>query len=122
MICDNFRFFEKALEQCLGLLPIFPVHAVAHPWWFDGALNQASVLQLLEVLRDGGLRHGQLVHDIAHEATGLAFEELQDEQPRRVSKRLGVASEPLLLFGVRHDGGHCFIVYRKSTMGGRGGR
>ena len=116
MIYKNFRFFEKTLKQRLGLLPILSVHAVAHPWRLNGALNQPGVLQLLEVLGNGGLRHRQFVHEVTHEAAGLAFEELQDEQPCRVAQRFGVAGEPLLFFGVRHGGGHCFIVYRKCTM------
>jgi len=55
-----------------------PVRTVAHTRPVDVALNQSGLLQRLEVLGDGGLCEGQLLHDLAAQARLPLGEGLED--------------------------------------------
>jgi hypothetical protein len=74
-------------------------NAIADARSVDLAADKAGVLQDLEVLRHGGLRERQLVHDVAADTGVPTNQEAEDLDPGRVTGRL--AEERKLLVGVR---------------------
>src|SRR5512146_426756 len=78
------------------------LHAVADARAVDLAPDQAGILQHLQVLRDGGLREGQLVHDVAADAGFATHQQPHDLDARRVTEGLRENREILVGFRPFH--------------------
>ena len=93
-------FAEKFGEQVAGQKPVAAVDAVTYLRGLDLALDQSGFLQLLEVLRDGGLGYGQYFVDLPEKATLLRGKKAQDGHPGRMAHRFGKAGDLFLVFRI----------------------
>lgn len=93
-------FAEKFGEQVAGQKPVAAVDAVTYLRGLDLALDQSGLLQLLEVLRDGGLGYGQYFVDLPEKATLLRGKKAQDGHPGRMAHRFGKAGDLFLVFRI----------------------
>src|SRR5690606_33284772 len=86
-------------------------------------LDEAGLYQLLEVVRDGGLRHRHLVADTLIHAIALRVRDrLQDAEPPRIRERLGDALELARLeTGVLLGDAHCTTTIEQHRPVGKGG-
>ena len=93
-------FAEKFGEQVAGQKPVAAVDVVTYLRGLDLALDQSGLLQLLEVLRDGGLGYGQYFVDLSEKATLLRGKKVQDGHPGRMAHRFGKAGDLFLVFRI----------------------
>ena len=87
---------EEILEKRLRQLPVFTINAVLDLRRFNLALDQARVLQFLQMLADGRLGNRQFFVNIPKVAGILLRQELYNGNPCGVSKSLGNSCQ---LFG-----------------------
>jgi hypothetical protein len=94
----------------LVLCPGLGVDAIAHAGAFDSTLNQTGVLQLFEMLRDGGLGEAELVHQLPANA-GIGLDQgLDDGDAGRVGEGLHHARELVLFVGEYFGFGQAHVV------------
>ncbi len=79
-----------------GFIPRSLVDAVADAWSLGLALHEANTLQFREVLGDGRLGEGKLIHDVAADTCVLPGKEFQDRDPGRMCQSLGEVGDPVL--------------------------
>lgn len=99
---------EEILEKRLCQFPVFTIDAVLDLWCFNLALDQARVLQFLQMLTDSRLGNRQLFVNVPKVAGILLRQELHNGYPCRVSKSLGNSRQLfgfftiLFFFHIRH--------------------
>jgi len=86
------------------------LHAVANARAVDVAADEPRVLQDLEVLGDCGLREGQLVDDVAADASVPAHEETEDLHASRVTHGLAEQRELFVGRGPLHGAEVQFLL------------
>lgn len=106
VILNKKLFLKESGEQFPGLFPGFLVDAVFNFRRFYCPLDEAGVFQFLQMLRDGRLRHRELIHYIAGITGALALQKLHDAHPRRMSQGFGITGYFFLLIGIRAS--RCF--------------
>jgi hypothetical protein len=79
---------SESADERLEAAKALRVDAVAGPRAIDLALDEARLLEDLEVLRDGGLGQWELVHDLAADTRASSCEKADDLHSRRVSEGL----------------------------------
>jgi hypothetical protein len=76
--------------------PAYGIDAIANARALHGALNQSGIFQFLQVLRNGGLRQAQFIHQIAANARIGGHQVLQYRYSCRVGNRLGHCGQGIL--------------------------
>lgn len=90
---------EQGADVLLVERPGLWIDAVAYAGAFNGALDEACVFQLFEVLGDGRLGQPQDLHKVAID-TGISLDQmLDDSDTSRVGEGLHHARELVLLIG-----------------------
>jgi hypothetical protein len=96
---------KKASQQFLRFAEVFGMNAVADARSVNVALDQATLLERLQVLGNGRLGEGQFIHNIPAN-TGTALGQVaQNGYPGRMSQPFGKLRDLLIL--VLEDG--CFV-------------
>ena len=96
---------QKASQQFPRFPEVLGINAVADARSVNVALDQAALLERLQVLRNGGLGEGKLIHDIPTN-TGTALGQVaQNGYPGRMSQAFGKLRDLLIL---RLEDG-CFV-------------
>jgi hypothetical protein len=85
MICPLSKPFDESLQpgHALGL------QCVADPRSIDLTLDQPGLFEDAKVLRDGGLRQGQLIDYLSADAGALTGQQVHYLQPNWVCYRFG---------------------------------
>jgi len=89
---------EQRMEQTLDFCPFGGINAITNRNALNGALDNADLFQLPQMLADSRLGKSQFLHQVAVD-TGIGFQKiLKDGNPRRMGNGFGHLGE-LVLFG-----------------------
>jgi hypothetical protein len=94
-----FEGVKKLVESVAKLLEGCPVNAVAAPWAFHCAFDEAGFFQLLQVLAYGALCQGNYVYDLAANTFVACRQYFQDSHAGRMGQSLGKGGHFLLARG-----------------------
>lgn len=96
---------EEGRDSLFNRFPNRFIDTVTDGFSCDGALEYSYFFQLDQVLRDGGLRQSQFIHEVRTD-TGFLFDEvLDDGNAGRMAKDFEGCCELILLVG--KDFGFC---------------
>jgi len=115
---------EKAGQQGFHATPVPGVDAVADAGAVYRSFDEAQLPELFQMLRDGGLRQTNLVHDLPANAGVGPEQVLQDRHPRGMTEGLGETGDLILLVGeaIVLYGSHDYSSFnRKCTIKGGAG-
>lgn len=90
---------EEGAEFLLVEAPGLWIDAVAYAGAFDSSLDEAGVLQLLEVLGDGRLGEAQFLYEVAIDAGICLYQVLDDGYAGGMRKRLHHSGKLVLFVG-----------------------
>jgi hypothetical protein len=106
-------------EQMEGLLQFFPtflVDAVAKVFSFEGAFEEAYLLDFVQVLGYGGLGKANDIHKVVADAVVLFADILQNGNPGRVCHDLGNFCQLIVGCGKHIGFGGSHILTRSNEI------
>jgi len=88
---------EKSVEVAFCTRQKSFVDAIANLYAFDIAFDKAGILERFQVLRNGALREGQLVYNIAANAGLFLYQQFHNGHARRMRQSFGELGQLVVL-------------------------